>query len=91
MEHLIDLLQNHEYEPVSGTQTSNPHVISRNGDLNVPITLRKRTQSRTQHLISNFIAYSHLSSFVQTFVTNLVVVEVLKPIQEALSIQDGEM
>ena len=88
MEHLIDLLQNHEYEPISGTQTSNPHVISRDSDHNVLIALRKGTRSCTQHPISNFIAYNHLSSFVQALITNLIAVEVLKTIHEALSIPE---
>lgn len=44
-EHLIDLLQNHESEPISRIQTSNPHFTFGGDDLNVPITLEKGTQS----------------------------------------------
>lgn len=86
MEHLKNLLQNHEFEPILGTQTSNPRVTSEDDDLTVPITLRQGTRSCTQHSISKFVVYSHLSSFIQVLVTNLAVVEVLKTIQEALTI-----
>ena len=44
-EHLMDLLQNHESEPISSTQISNPHFTFGGDDLNVPITLEKGTQS----------------------------------------------
>ena len=43
----MNLLQNHEFKPISGTQTSNPRVTSRGDDLNVPIALRKGTRSCT--------------------------------------------
>ena len=88
VEHLTDLLQNHESELISGAQTSNLHVTSRGDDLNVPMALRKGTWSCTQHPISKFVACSHLSSFVQVLVTNLTIVEVPKTIQEALSIPE---
>lgn len=47
VEHLMNPLQNHDFKPISGTQTSNPRVTSRGDDLNVPIALRKGTRSCT--------------------------------------------
>ena len=54
--------------------------------LNVPIALKKGTRSCTQHPISKFAAYNHLSSSAQALITNLARVEILKTTQEALSI-----
>ena len=72
MEHLMDLLQNYEFEAISCTQTSIPHVTFGGDDLKCSYSSKERNP------ISKFVAYNHLSSSVQALVTNLVGVEILK-------------
>ena len=53
-------------------------------DVDVPIALRKGIRSCTQHPISNFVGYDHLSQSVKALVTHLSDIEVPITIQEAL-------
>lgn len=40
-------------------------------NLDIPMTMRKRTRSCTKHPNSNFMSYDRLSQFVQALVANL--------------------
>ena len=73
-----------KFEPDPGIQfsTSEPEIV----DLDIPIALRKGVRSCTQHPISNFVAYEHLSSSFRAFVTNLSGEEIPRTIQEALRV-----
>ena len=73
-----------ESEPDLGIQfsTSEPEII----DLDIPIALRKGVISCTQHPISNFVAYEHLSPSFRAFATNLSGEEIPRTIQEALRV-----
>lgn len=86
MEHLIVQLQNHESDPNLGNFST--HQNNSTNDLDVPIALRKKVKSCTQHPISNFIGYSHLSNSVQALIANLPLIEIPKSIYEALSIPE---
>ena len=55
-------------------------------DLDVPIALRKGIHSCTQHPISNYVSYDHLSPVFRAFLVNLSGVEISKSIEEALKI-----
>ena len=52
-------------------------------DLDVPIAVRKGIRSCTQHPMSNFVFYDHLSSSMRALVTNLSGVKIPNTIQEA--------
>ena len=66
-------------------QESDWESSSRKHDLEVPIALRKGTRSCTNHPISRFIDYGHLSKQMKTFVANLSAVEVPKTENEAMT------
>ena len=59
-------------------------------DLDVPIALRKGIRSCTQHPISNYVSYDHLSPAVCTLVINLSGVEIPKNIDEAKKALNGK-
>ena len=52
-------------------------------DQNIPIAVRKWVKSCTQHPISSFVTYEHLSNSIQALVANLVGVKIPNNIQEA--------
>ena len=54
-------------------------------DLELPIALRKGTQTCTQHLIKKFISYAGLSQPYRAFSSRLNNVQIPANIQEALS------
>lgn len=64
----------HEISPVSETELT---------DIDLPIAIRKGTRSCTQHSISNFLGYAHLSTPMQALVTQLSKESVPTTIQEA--------
>ena len=53
-------------------------------DLDVPIALRKGIRSCTQHPISSYVSYYHLSLVVRAFLVNFSSVEVPKSVKKAL-------
>ena len=53
-------------------------------ELDVPIALRKGVRTCTQHPMSNFVSYDHLSPSLQALATNLAGVDIQRTIQEAL-------
>ena len=53
-------------------------------ELDIPIALKKRQRSCTQHPISKFLGYSHLSTPMQALVTHLSKAEIPKSVDEAL-------
>ena len=61
-----------------------PNLTSNLDDLDVPIATRKGVRSCTQHLISKFVSYSHLSSSYNAFITKLASVSVPNHGQDAL-------
>ena len=65
-------------------QESKPIAIPEVSDLNLPIAMRKEVRSCTQHPISNFFSYNHLSPRFQVFISRLSGEEILKHIHEAL-------
>lgn len=75
-------MHSHESELNSGKNCT-PHSDATN-DLDVPIALRKGVKSCTQHPISNFFGYSHLSESVQALATKLSSIEIPKFILEAV-------
>ena len=66
-------------------QESVPTVLPEVNDLNLPIAVRKGTKSYTQHPISNYVCYNHLSPSFQTFISRLVETETPKNIYKALN------
>lgn len=54
-------------------------------DLDVPIAKRKGVRSCTQHPISQFVSYSHLSSSYRAFVSNISSVSIPNHFQDALA------
>ena len=52
-------------------------------ELDIPIAVRKGTRTCTQHPISKFLGYGHLSKSMQAFVTKLSCTEIPKNFQEA--------
>ena len=67
----------HESDPT----TSNELTLN---ELDIPIALKKGQRSCTQHPISKFLGYSHLSTPMQALVTHLSKAEILKSVDEAL-------
>ena len=57
-------------------------------DLDIPIALRKGPRSCTQHPISKFLAYSHLSKHMQALVSHLSKIETPNNVEEALQNSD---
>ena len=53
-------------------------------ELDVPIALRKGVRTCTQHPMSNFVSYDHLSISLRALATNLVGVDIPRTVQEAL-------
>ena len=53
-------------------------------DIDVPIAIRKGVRSCTQHPISNFVSYSHLSPSYRAFVSKISSICVPNRVQDAL-------
>jgi hypothetical protein len=53
--------------------------------MNMPIAQRKGVRSCTQHPISNFVSYQHLSPSYRSFVSKLSSVSIPQNLQEAIS------
>ena len=62
-----------------------PVPIEFDSDLNVPIAVRKGVKACTQHPISNFVSYSHLSPSYKAFLSKIASVCVPNNVQEALA------
>ncbi|CAL5350327.1 unnamed protein product [Camellia sinensis] len=60
-------------------------------DLDVPIAKRKGVRSCTQHPISQFVSYSHLSSSYRAFVSNISSVSIPNHFQDALAISEWKL
>lgn len=50
--------------------------------------MRKGVGSRTQHPISNYVSYSHLSPSFHVFATNLSDIEIPRNVEEALKVSE---
>ena len=85
-ENLMDTEQGHESKLNTSTQSLGVSPVI--DDLDIPITLRKGVRSSTQHPISNYVTYGHLSSSAQSFVANLSEVEIPKSIKEVTSMEE---
>ena len=79
-------LQGQEPEPESDIHSLNSSVNRDTSNLNIPIALRKGVRSCSQHPISNYVAYDHLSPSIRALATNLSGVEIPKTIQEAFMV-----
>ena len=53
--------------------------------MDVPITVCKGVRSCTQHPISNFVSYSHLSPTYRAFLSSIAFIAILNHIQDALN------
>ena len=54
-------------------------------DLDVPIAVRKGVRTCTQHPISNFVSYAHLSPSYKSFLSKIASVSVPNNVQDALA------
>ena len=59
-------------------------------ELDVPIALRKGVRTCTQHPMSYFVSYDHLSPSLRAQTTNLAGVDIPRTIQEAWRNQNGK-
>ena len=59
-------------------------ILEQNLNLNLPITLRKRTRTCTKHLIAKYISYQNFSDNYRAFTTNISKLVVPRNIQKAL-------
>ena len=66
----------HESDPSVGNELTL-------NELDIPIALKKGQRSCTQHPISKFLGYSHLSTPMQALVTHLSKAEIPKSVDEA--------
>jgi hypothetical protein len=53
--------------------------------MNIPIAQHKGVKSCTQHPISNFVSYQHLSPLYRSFVSKLSFVSIPQNLQEVIS------
>jgi hypothetical protein len=63
-----------------------PRTVSEVSDINLPIDLRKPTQSCTLHPISKFMSYNALSPRFRVFTSHLDSTKIPRNVQEALEI-----
>ena len=69
----------------SGTSDTDTSSFSPINDLDVPIAVRKGVRSCTQHPISNFVSYSHLSPSYKAFLSKISSIPVPNHVQDALA------
>ena len=82
VENSVNLQHGHLSKPNSGIHLSPTNLNI--DELDVPIALRKSVRTCTQHPMSNFVSYDHLSPSLQALATNLAGVDIRRTIQEAL-------
>ena len=68
MEHCASFA--HDSEPKTETGMTPSTLLLEQGDLDLPIALRKGVRSCTQHPISHYVSYDCLSLVARAFVTN---------------------
>uniref|UniRef100_A0A2N9FBM1 Integrase catalytic domain-containing protein n=1 Tax=Fagus sylvatica TaxID=28930 RepID=A0A2N9FBM1_FAGSY len=71
--------------PSSASTSADPPLPQSTSDLDLPITLRKSKRTCTDHPISNFVSFDHLSSSFKAFSLSVSSIVVPKSYREALS------
>ena len=65
-------------------ESDNKFLYTSQGDLSIPINLRKGIRSCTQHPISNIVSYEKLNPQYNAFISNVFCLTAPKNIQEAM-------
>jgi hypothetical protein len=71
--------------PSSASTSADPPLPQSTSDLDLPIALRKSKRTCTDHPISNFVSFDHLSSSFKAFSLSVSSIVVPKSYREALS------
>jgi hypothetical protein len=71
--------------PSSASTSADPPLPQSPSDLDLPIALRKSKRTYTDHPISNFVSFDHLSSSFKAFSLSVSSIVVPKSYREALS------
>jgi hypothetical protein len=71
--------------PSSASTSADPPLPPSTSDLDLPIALRKSKRTCTDHPISNFVSFDHLSSSFKAFSLSVSSIVVPKSYREALS------
>ncbi|PON37602.1 hypothetical protein PanWU01x14_318830 [Parasponia andersonii] len=86
IENPVVLLPSQEPESEPETGMRSVALMPMMNDLDLPIALRKGVRSCTQHPISRYVYYDHLSPLARAFISNISDVEIPRNVEEALKI-----